>query len=146
MDLSSLAQIPKEYQDIYKNYWNTIRTSVKLGRLKDVYHFAVTQSWREISKRAEELTEKFVGLCKMNVAFGVILRHRTTRELKYCDSANNRLLFQHPRLLATSSDRNKFIADIASTDFPEYASLQGPSTKWIFADITSVRFDVYKLL
>ena len=43
MDRSKLAQIPGEYQDIYKKSWNTvtIKTSVRQGRLKDVYHFPI---------------------------------------------------------------------------------------------------------
>ena len=135
-----------EYRAIYKKHWNTIRTYVKLGRLKDVYHFAITLPlWQEISQKAEEVTKKFDGRCKINVAFGFILRHARTWELKYYDSANSRLLFQHPQLLETSSDREKFIADIESQDLFEYASLHRLSSKWVVEDIISVRFDVYKM-
>ena len=51
MDRSTLVQIPGEYQDIYKGSWNTIKTSIKQGRLKDVYHFCQKGlNWLYISR------------------------------------------------------------------------------------------------
>ena len=59
MDRSTLVQIPGDYQDIYKGSWNTIKTSVKQGRLKDVYHFPIlTNDKGEILRKAEEVVVK----------------------------------------------------------------------------------------
>ena len=59
MDRSTLVQIPGEYQDIYKRSWNTIKTSVKQGRLKDVYHFPILANDKgEILRKAEEVVVK----------------------------------------------------------------------------------------
>ena len=81
MDRSTLAQIPVEYQDIYKRSWNTIKTSVRQGRLKDVYHFPIlTMDNSAILRKAEEVVAKYNEKFKVNVAFRFILKDMTKDE------------------------------------------------------------------
>ena len=50
--------IPDIYKEIYRNNWNTIRTRVKKGRIKDVYHFPLfTGLDREISEKVQHVIE-----------------------------------------------------------------------------------------
>ena len=44
MDASLIDQIPQEYREIYKRNWRTIKPSVKLGRIRDMYHFPLINS------------------------------------------------------------------------------------------------------
>ena len=145
MDRSTLVQIPGDYQDIYKRSWNTIKTSVKQGRLKDVYHFPIlTNDNGEILRKAEEVVAKYNEKFKVNVAFGFILKERTTDELKFFRPSNNTMLFTLPRLLETPSDYRQFVEDIEQRDAFEYARLHRPSTKWTVERIMCVRFDIYR--
>ena len=145
MDRSTLVQIPGDYQDIYKRSWNTIKTSVKQGRLKDVYHFPIlTNDNGEILRKAEEVVAKYNEKFKVNVAFGFILKERTTDELKFFHPSNNTMLFTLPRLLETPSDYRQFVEDIEQRDAFEYARLHRPSTKWTVERIVCVRFDIYR--
>ena len=124
MDRSTLVQIPRDYQDINKRIWNTIKTSVKQGRLKDVYHFPILANDNgEILRKAEEVVVKYNEKFKVNVAFGFILKDMTTDELKFFHPSNNTMLFTLPRLLETPSDYRQFVADIEEQDAFEYYML-----------------------
>ena len=145
MDRSTFVQIPRDYQDINKRIWNTIKTSVKQGRLKDVYHFPILANDNgEILRKAEEVVVKYNEKFKVNVAFGFILKDMTTDELKFFHPSNNTMLFTLPRLLETPSDYRQFVADIEEQDAFEYARLNGPSTKWTVERIVCVPFDIYR--
>ena len=97
--------------------WSTIKTSIKQGRLKDVYHFHIlTNDNGEILRKAEEVVAKYNEKFKVNVAFGFILKDRTTAELKFFHPSNNTMLFTLPRLLETPSDYRQFVEDIEQQD------------------------------
>ena len=146
MDQSFIEQIPDEYRDIYKKNWRTIRPRVLQGRIRDMYHFPLIDSGNnEILQKAKEVIGKYSGKLKVNVAFGFILRDRTTDELKFYHPSNNTMLFPNPRLLETHSDFKQFAEDIEEQDAFEYARKHRPSTKWTIERVICVRFDIYKL-
>ena len=145
MDSSVLGQIPNKYIRLYQRHWNTIKTSVKQGRLKDVYHFPlVTTTNREIVGKVQEVMTNYNDKVKINIAFGFILQNRTTAELKFFHPSNNTMLFEAPRVLSNPNDFHKLIDDIEHQDAVEYARSQRPSTKWTVERIICVRFDVFK--
>ena len=79
MDPAILRQVPNKYKELYEKNWNTIKTSVKHGLLKDVYHFPLmTTTNREIVSRLQEMAVNYNDKIKVNVAFGFILQERTT--------------------------------------------------------------------
>jgi hypothetical protein len=146
MDQATLQRVPDKYKTIYQRHWKTIKTSIKQGRLKDVYHFPlfnVTDT--EISEKAHTVIGNYNDNIKINVAFGFILENRTTEELKFFHPSNNTMLFPTPRLLASPNDYRQFVDDIEHEDAFEYARVQRPTTKWVVKRMICVRFDVYKL-
>ena len=146
MDPTVLSQIPNEYKQIYQSNWKTIKKSVKQGRLKDVYHFPlIEQSNSEIASKLQQVITNYSDKIKINVAFGFILKNRTTEEWKFFHPSNNTMLFQTPRLLASPNDYRKLIEEVEQEDAFEYARLQRPSTNWIVDRVICVRFDVTKL-
>ena len=115
------------------------------GRLKDVYHFPIiTTDNSAILRKAEEVVANYNEKFKVNVAFGFILKDRTTDELKFFHPSNNTMLFTLPRLLETPSDYRQFVEDIEQQDAFDYARLHRPSTKWTVEIIVCVRFDIYR--
>ena len=145
MDPTVLRQVPNKYKQIYEKHWNTIKTSVKHGLLKDVYHFPLlTTANREIVSRLQEMAANYNNKIKVNVAFGFILQERTLGLLKFFHPSNNTMLFDAPRVLANPNDFNKLIDDIEQQDALEYAHSQRPTTKWTVERIICVRFDVFK--
>jgi hypothetical protein len=146
MDQATLQRVPVQFQPVYQRHWKTIKTSVKQGRIKDVYHFPLfTLTDTEISEKAHAVIGNYNDNIKINVAFGFILENRTTGELKFFHPSNNTRLFPTPRLLASPNDYRQFVDDIEHEDAFEYARVQRPTTKWVVKRMICVRFDVYKL-
>ena len=146
MDPTILRQVPNEYKRIYEHNWNTIKTSIKKGRIRDVYHYPLfsTNESGIVSKLRETLA-KYPRNIKINVAFGFILQKRDTGELKFFHPSNNTMLFDTPKLVQNVDDRRKLEDDVEQQDAFEYARLQRPSTNWIVDRIICIRFDIYNL-
>ena len=147
MDSTLVQRVPDRYRQIYEQHWNTIKTSVKRGVLKDLYHFPLfTMNNNEIVSRLQETIGNYNGRIKINVAFGFILQNRDTDKLKFFHPSNNTMLFETPRLLDNAGDYRRLVNDIEHEDAFEFARLQRPSTKWTVERIICVRFDIFKLI
>ena len=146
MDATSLQRVPKSYRKVYQEHWRTIKESLKQGRLRDMAHFPLFESNdEEITSKARQIMTNYNSKIKVNVAFGFILKNRSTDELKFFHPSNNTMLFPAPRLLDTVEDFRKFLTDIEKQDAFEYARVQRPSTNWTVERIVCVRFDIYKV-
>ena len=147
MDSTLAQRVPDRYRRIYEQHWNTIKTSVKRGVLKDLYHFPLfTMNNNEIVSRLQETIGNYNGRVKINVAFGFILQNRDTDKLKFFHPSNNTMLFETPRLLDNAGDYRRLVNHIEHEDAFEFARLQRPSTKWTVERIICVRFDIFKLI
>jgi hypothetical protein len=146
MDTTSLQRVPRSYRKVYQDNWWTIKESIKRGRLRDMLHFPLFQDYDgEIISKAQQMVANYSDKIKVNVAFGFILKNRTSGELKFFHPSNNTMLFTTPKLLDTAVDFKKFFDDIERQDAFEYARVQRPSTNWTVERIVCVRFDVYKM-
>lgn len=133
--------IPDIYKEIYRNNWNTIRTRVKKGRIKDIYHFPLfTGLDTDISEKVQHVIGQYNQNIKINIAFGFILKEVTTSNMKFFYPSNNTLLFELPRLLRTFSDYQSLIDDVEYVDAVSYARSLRPTTKWTVERIICVRF------
>ena len=147
MESAVLRQIPNMYKQLYQQHWNTIKTSVKQGRIKDVYHFPLlTTNNAEIVSSLDEVATKYNNKIKINAAFGFILKNKTTQQLKFFHPSNNTMLFPNPRLINSVLDYRTLVDDVEQEDAFEYARLQRPSTNWTVERIICVRFDVFNFL
>ena len=146
MDATTLRRVPKSYRKVYQDNWRTIQKNIKLGRLRDMFHFPLFQdSDGEIISKARKMMANYNNRIKVNVAFGFILKNRSTGELKFFHPSNNTMLFTTPKLLESTVDFRNFLEDIERQDAFEYARVQRPSTNWTVERIVCVRFDVYKM-
>ena len=142
----SILKVPEIYKDIYAKHWNTIKTSVKKGVFKDVYHFLILKyNSHDITKHLETIKAATTGDFKINAAFGFIIKSRSDGELRFFHPSNNNTLFETPKLIKDMDDFIRLSDDLERQDALEYARLQRPSTSWTVERIICVRFDVYKL-
>ena len=138
--------IPDGYEEIYENNWSVIRQRVKIGRIKDTYHFPLfTISDSEIAQKVEHVLGQYNQSIKINIAFGFIVKHVTTEEMKFFYPSNNTLLFEVPRLLRNNSDYRSLIDDIEYEDALSYAQSLRTSTKWNVQRIVCITIDIYKM-
>ena len=78
------SNIPDGYEEIYQNNWGIIRQSVKVGWVKDPYHFLLfTILDSEIAQKVEHVLGQYNQSIKINIAFGFILKHVTTEDMKF---------------------------------------------------------------
>ena len=138
--------IPDGYEEIYQNNWGIIRQRVRVGRVKDTYHFPLfTISDSEIFQKVEHVLGQYNQSIKINTAFGFILKHVTIEDMKCFYPSNNTLLFDAPRYLRNISDYHSLIDDVEYEDALSYAQALRPSTKWTVQRIVCITIDVYKM-
>ena len=146
MDATTLLRVPLFYRKVYQDNWKTIKESIKLGKLRDIFHFPLFQdNDGEIVSKAKQMIANYNGKIKVNVAFGFILKNRTSGDLKFFHPSNNTMLFPLPKLIETAVEFRQFLTDIEKQDAFEYARLQRPSTNWTVERVICVRFDIYKI-
>ena len=138
--------IPDGYEEIYQNNWSVIRERVKVGRFKDTYHFPLfTILDSEISQKVEHVLGQYNQSIKINIAFGFVLKHVTTEDMKFFYPSNNTLLFETLRYLRNIRDYRSLIDDVEYEDALSYAQALRPSTKWIVQRIICIMIEVYKM-
>ena len=139
-----LLHVPEMYRTLYQRHWVAIKADVKHGKIKDVYNYPLLDD-SEIMEKVQEVIKKYDSRIKVNLSFGVILKHKHRNDLKFYEPCITKKLFQHPQLLASAKDCRQFIDNIDREDLFEYARLHRSSTKWTAEEIVCVRFEVYKL-
>ena len=144
MDLQNVLE---EYKEIYTRHYNTIQTRVSRGRIKYVYHFLMTENYNPslLDEYLSVIRSDHENGCKLNAAFGFILKNIDTQELKFFHPSNNNTIFELPKRVLDERDYEKLREDLERRDVVEYANTQRPGSKWRVAKIVCMRFDVYKL-
>ena len=138
--------IPDGYEEIYQNNWSVIRERVKVGRFKDTYHFPLfTILDSEISQKVEHVLGQYNQSIKINIAFGFVLKHVTTEDMKFFYPSNNTLLFETPRYLRNIRDYRSLIDDVEYEDALSYAQALRPLIKWIAQRVICFMIEVYKM-
>lgn len=131
MDSATTQNVPEAYREIYKRHWKTIKPSIKIGLIKDVYHFPLfSGNYSEIVAHIKGTLGKYKNIIKINIGFGFILRNRTTDDLKFFHPSNNTMIFEVPRLIGMFDDVNDLLKDVENDDIVQYVRSQRPSTNW----------------
>jgi len=142
-----LENVQEEYKEIYTRHYGTIRTRVYRGGIKFVYHFLITENYNPslLEEYLAVIRAEHINGCKLNAAFGFILKHLDTQELKFFHPSNNNTIFEEPKRLLDNHDYEDLTKDLEKQDVVEYANTQRPGTKWRVVKIVCMRFDTYKL-
>ena len=143
-----VGQIAKEHKEIYQKHFRTIQTRVTRGRIKTVYHFLVVGEYTV--DRAKEFISAIdfntQSTCKINVAFGFILKDIRSEELRFFHPSLNTMLYDLPVAIKNRQDLRAVLEDLEKEDARAYAMAHRPSTVWRMEKIVCVRFDVYKTM
>lgn len=140
----SLAEIPSEFKEIYKQHWHTI-TGTRSGMIKDVYHFPlITETDIEIESKIRRILLRYRRSVKLNVSFGFILMEVDQGQMKFFHPSNNNKVFENPKRISGETDIKALLEDVEYKDALEYAIRQRPSTKWRPVRIICLRLDIFK--
>ncbi len=80
---------------------------------------------------------------KLNISFGVILRHVETEEVRYFRPYSNQALFDQPIFVGRRADIANIVQRLNDTDVIESVIKNRPDTKWRLEFITNARFQVF---
>ena len=142
--MDNLQSLPDEIKTIYEHNFSTIKTRVIQGRIKSMYHFLITGTY-DISEYIAKIKADQSGSVKINVAFGFILKHKLSGELRFFHPSHNSTIFKLPVKISNDDDYKKLQDDLEKQDLLEYADTQRPTTKWKVLKLVCIRFDVYRL-
>ena len=85
---------------VYKKQWNKIKDFINKGKVRDTYNLQILSLDPEyLSKMVIGVFEKQSTAFKINAAFGFVLRHNETGELKYHYTSNNSRVLSAPMLV-----------------------------------------------
>ncbi|CAC5360232.1 KRAB [Mytilus coruscus] len=82
---------------------------------------------------------------RLNLEFGLILRHTETGKYRYFRPFQNESLFERPVYISRRKDLNRLRLLFQRFNVTDYILRQGPDTKWKPYLVTNVRFVTYYL-
>ena len=134
-------------EDVCAEHRQLIQTHTRVNnRVRHLYNFEFNgHQPDEMRGFADKIFERQKTAYKVNVAFGFILRHGETQELKYYYPSTNNRLFTAPHQIVDRASHETFIQVLLQSDYLEYARQQRPNTKWTVHRITNISFYVYPL-
>ena len=136
-------------QEIVRQHWDNICTRSNMGRpIQDFYNIRLIGkvSRTQIDKHMRAIFTNLTCRCKMNISYGLVLRHNETGELRYFHpSQNNAQFFRMPLVIATEKDMEAFIGKIHDGDPAGFGIEQRPDTKWTVALVTNMALYVNKM-
>lgn len=147
MELNRITRLPSDFRQIYRKNYNSIRTRVSRGRIKNVYHFLIINDLNDqtVKKFLGEVLADESGTFKLNIALGYILRHIETGELRFFHTSQNSMLLDTPALIDNKRDTSVILEKLNMAYLTAHVYAQRPSTKWLVSKIICVRFDTFKV-
>ncbi len=133
----------KPLKKIYMKYKHLILRSVYAETpISCNYNFPVRNNFTlaELMNFAQVIYEKQVQTFKLNMAFGYILRHKVTGELRYFIAFDNEPIFDKPIYISKASDLLRLKRKLSRLDINEYIFNMRIDTSWTPYLITNLTF------
>ena len=111
-----------------------------------MYNFPVDNSInvQQLMTFVNEIYSRQNSAFKLNLAFGYILRHRETMEVRYFRPFDHEGVLDLPYYIARRSDLAGLERKIKNLNLLELLMRQRPDTKWVIELLTNVRITVFK--
>ncbi|XP_071787706.1 uncharacterized protein [Asterias amurensis] len=131
-----------------RNHWSSVRSHYLSGRsLQDTYNFRMVQGAEGLNPGVNEeaaiqiVFDNLHCRAKVNISFGLVLRHSVTGELRYFHSSvNNARFFEVPFSIGSQVDLDRMLEELRRIDVVEFGRQQRPDTKWVVESITNIIF------
>ena len=117
------------------------------GSVNSIYNLPLTNAFTipQLMTRAQEIYERQQNAFRLNLEFGLILRHTETGEYRYFRPYSNETLFQRPIYVSKRRDLNRLRLRLQRFNVTDFILRQRPNTQWKPYLITNVRFCLYHL-
>ena len=110
------------------------------------FNFPITNdiSMDDFGEQIEEIYNGNSNAFKINLSFGVILRHVETGQCRYFAPYSNDNVFELPLLISCRSDIDKFMHRLSEIDILNYMLRQRPNTSWKPIMVCNVVYTLFR--
>ena len=138
--------IDQQLKDIYENHKSIILQPHDMaGNIKKVFNFPIGNnvSLHMIDNQLRYIYDKLNNAFKINLSFGIILKHVETGEYRYFKAYDNGVqILTYPWRVSRWSNARQLSKKLEEMDIIENASKVRPDTKWKPFLLTNVRYSV----
>ena len=134
-------------KDTYKSNAAIILERDRERSVHSVYNLPLTNAFTipQLMTRVQDIYERQQYAFRLNLEFGLILRHTETGEYRYFKPFSNDTLFQRPIYVSRWRDLNRLKLRLQRFNVTDFILRQRPNTQWKPYLITNVRFCLYHL-
>ena len=117
------------------------------GSVHSVYNLPLINAFTipQLMTRAQDIYERQQDAFRLNLEFGLILKHTETGEYRYFKPVSNETLFQRPIYVSRRQDINRLKLRLQHFNVTDFILRQRPNTQWKLYLITNVRFCLHHL-
>ena len=142
---------PPELGAVYQQNWASIRSSLYRRQYQDILNCRLLREDGDVAPEdpSTAVTRVWTSLdhvLKVNISFGVILRHTTSGRLRYYHaSSNNATIFPTARTISDRQDLARLLDDYKGFDVGQQGLNRRQNSSWVLHKVTNVTFYIYKL-
>ena len=146
----SFALDTPEENELFRTNWSSIRSSLYRRQYQDILNCRIVgsdgENLEDPGERLVRVWNSLQSALKVNVSFGVVLRHQITGRLRYYhSSSNNSTVYPTARSLTSRADLNSLVDDFRALDYAQHGLNRRQNSSWVLHKVTNVTFYVYKL-
>ena len=142
---------PADLDDVIKDNWSSIKGSMYQRRYQDILNCRLLRVDGDDDPEGPETSfMRLWGLhdCtfKVNISFGLILRHTISNRLRYYHaSSNNATVFPLAVRVSSRGDVDELLRQYGDVDHAALGLTNRENSSWVLYRVTNVTFYVYKL-
>ena len=145
---------PDAVKEAIEKNWVSLKDYSHKSRVQSVYNLRLKTAGGGVGGGESEIdTAKLRAIFesqkssfKINASVGVLLRHKTTGEIRYWHSSqNNARLFDYPFLVQNAQNFETFLEKIENIDFHENVKVDKDSSEWVEQEFTNLSIYVNHL-
>ena len=137
-----------EYKAMEEENIENIEDSVKEN--KNLYAFINKEitpqfTYRDLYDMILKEVDKYKDSCKINIGFGIMLKHKLTNVYNYYYVSNNHLLLNRAFTIAKRNDVKKFIKKVYDEDVGVTSYFRRPDSSWQLVGLPNVMIKIFFL-
>ena len=137
-----------EFKKIYRDNRDTIHAGHDMGNIRAVYNFPTNDFNGEtetVRPHLDQILANEQHSFKINLAFGLILRHLDTGEYRYYTAYYNNTILDLPYRIDNVHDINSLISELDGMELLDLIMRTRESTKWQKIFISNITYFVYRM-
>ena len=136
-------EVEDGYKEMIAKHVNVIKDNV-VNR-KNIYMMVNKEitplfTYKDLYALVKEAVLKHGTVCKFNIGFGLMLKHKITNEYRYYYVSVNHLLLDKAATISTMSDLKTVMEKIHDMNITEHYYMLRPESSWVLAGLPNVQF------